>query len=231
LDNLSDHLQRHVAGKTGITNPSVMVGGKVYRVYQPETADALIDEAEFDRDERLPYWADLWPSSIALARHVAGMELQGRKVVEVGCGVGLPAMAALTNGAEATVTDHYEAALDFAAHNARENTGRSPATAVLDWRVPESWDEVTGDGRFDVLLGADVLYERRNTLPLADVVEALLLPDGEALFADPGRREAGEFLAEMGRRGFEASATQRTVEGEPEVRSTIHRLRRQRPTP
>ncbi len=203
-----------------------MVGGKVYRVYQPETADALIDEAEFDRDERLPYWADLWPSSIALARHVSGMDLSGKRVVEVGCGVGLPAMAALTNGAEVTVTDHYEAALDFALHNARENTGCSFAAAMLDWRVPETWRDATEAGRFDVLLGADVLYEPRNVEPLADVVEALLTPEGEALFADPGRREAGKFLEEMGRRGFESEATVRTVEGEPEVRSTIHRLYR-----
>jgi predicted nicotinamide N-methyase len=200
-----------------------MVGGKVYRVYQPEIADALIDEAEFDHDERLPYWADLWPSSIALARHVADMELSGKRIVEVGCGVGLPAMAALTGGAEVTATDHYTAALDFAAHNARENTGRSLSTAMLDWREPRTWEEV---GTFDVLLGADVLYERRNTLPLADVVEALLAPGGEALFADPGRREAGEFLREMERRGFVSDATRRTVEGEPEVQSTIHRLRR-----
>lgn len=200
-----------------------MVGGRVYRVYQPETADALIDEAEFDRDERLPYWADLWPSAIALARHVAELELAGKRVAEVGCGVGLPAMAALSNGAEVTVTDHYEAALDFAAHNARENTGGEVATAMLDWRVPETWE---GVGPFDVVLGADVLYERRNTQPLASVVEALLAPGGAALFADPGRREAGEFLAEMERRGFASDATQRTVEGEPEVKSTIHRLRR-----
>lgn len=218
-----DNLERHVAGRTGITTPSVMVGGKVYRVYQPETADALIDEAEFDHDERLPYWADLWPSSIALARHVAEMKLADRKVVEVGSGVGLPAMAALMNGAEVTATDHYEAALDFAAHNALENTGRSLTTAMLDWRVPGTWEKV---GQFDALFGADVLYEQRNTQPLADVVEALLAPEGEALFADPGRREAGEFLEEMSRRGFEAEATERVVEGEPEVRSTIHRLRR-----
>lgn len=200
-----------------------MVGGRVYRVYQPEIADALIDEAEFDRDERLPYWADLWPSSIALARHVAGKDLSGRRVVEVGCGVGLPAMAALTNGAEVTATDHYEAALDFAAHNARENTGRDLSTAMLDWRVPGTWEET---GRFDLLLGGDVLYERRNLGPLADVVEALLSPEGEALFADPGRSGAGEFLQEMGRRGFESDATGRTVEGEPEVPITIYRLRR-----
>ena len=201
-----------------------MVGGRVYCVYQPEAADALIDEAEFDHDERLPYWADLWPSSIALARHVAEMDLAGKKVVEVGCGVALPAMPALANGAEVTVTDHYEPALDFAAHNARENVGKEFATAMLDWRVPGTWQKV---GRFDVLLGADVLYERRNTEPLADVVEALLEPEGEALFGDPGRREAGEFFAEMERRGFvhEEAATL-TVEGEPEVNSTIHRLRR-----
>ena len=104
-----------------------MVGGRVYRVYQPETADALIDEAEFDHDERLPYWADLWPSSIALARHVAEMDLAAKKVVEVGCGVALPAMPALANGAEVTVTDGPP----FSRLSSRSKGAMSPKVALI----------------------------------------------------------------------------------------------------
>ncbi|MCA1728736.1 MAG: 50S ribosomal protein L11 methyltransferase, partial [Actinobacteria bacterium] len=97
-------------------------------------ADALIDEREFARDERLPYWADLWPSAVALAGSIIRYDsktLAGRRVVELGCGVGLPSLAALARGARVTATDHYEAALDFARYNARANLDREPETRLL----------------------------------------------------------------------------------------------------
>lgn len=151
------------------------------------------------------------------------MDLSGRRAVELGCGVGLPAVVALARGAaEVLATDHYEAALDFAAHNARQNAGRDLATALLDWRAPE-----TGSlGRFEVVLAADVLYESRNAPALAELVPELLAPGGEALFADPRRNVAPRFLARMESRGFENSTVETTVEGGAgPVKVLIHRLR------
>src|SRR5262249_53883975 len=54
-------------------------------VLRPPDADALIDETTFDEEEFLPYWAELWPSGLTLARHVAALDLAGRKVLELGC--------------------------------------------------------------------------------------------------------------------------------------------------
>ncbi len=196
------------------------VGDDTYRIVHPASADALISEEDFERDERLPYWADLWPSAIALSRCLAGRNLSGKRAIELGCGVGLPSVAALSGGAEVTATDYYEAPLDFTAYNARTNTDREPDTLLLDWRYPpESLP------RFDLVFGADVLYEAHDCLALAELVPRLLSGDGEAIFADPGRNTATVLLEKMKEQGFQVSTESAVVaQGRREVTVQVHHL-------
>ena len=201
---------------------TVAVGARTYRVVHPASVDDLLDEEDFEHDERLPYWAELWPSAVALARSLAREDLAGLRVVELGCGVGLPTVVALDRGARVLATDHNEAALDFAAHNARKELGREPETALLDWFSPR----LDGLGPFDLVFAADVLYERRNAPALADLVPKLLAPGGEALFADPRRPPAPSFLEAMGTRGFRVSTEVSTVEqGGRGLKVLLHRFR------
>jgi predicted nicotinamide N-methyase len=200
----------------------VEIGSRTYRIIHPVSADDLIDEEDFDRDERLPYWAELWPSAVALARHLCNRGLRRKRAIELGCGVGLPTILALAQGAEVLATDHYEAALDFTAHNARANLGLEPEVSLLDWREPD----MESIGAFDLVLAADVLYERKNAAALADLVPQLLVPGGEAIFADPRRDEAPVFLEAMERHGFEHATEVVTVEQSArEVKVLLHRLR------
>lgn len=193
----------------------------------PVAADALIDEKEFARDERLPYWADLWPSAVALARSLALYDpevLADRRAVELGCGVGLPSVVALASGARVTSTDHYEAALDFVLYNARVNLGsQKPEIRLLDWHAPET----EGLGPFDLVLAADVLYESRNIPALAALIPTLLAPSGEVIVADPRRKDAPVFMEKMREMGFGSSMEECLVTSdEREVGVVIHRLRR-----
>ena len=188
----------------------------------PAAADALIDEEDFDRNERLPYWADLWPSAIALARRVGSLDLTGKRVMELGCGLGLPSIAALTRGASVLATDHYSEALDFAAYNANTNLGEKLETLQLDWRTHDE-----GLPRFDLVLAADVLYDKTNVAPLTGLIPKLLARDGHLLLADPRRDYAGRFLEAMEKLGFEQSAEDITVEQEGKsVEVMVYRLRR-----
>ncbi len=224
LAELRARLASHLRGRTRLTETTVEVGGCVYRITRPVAADALIDEEDFARDERLPYWAELWPSAVVLARRIARENLTGRRVIELGCGVGLPAVVALAGGAEVTATDHYEAALDFVCYNARVNLGGyQPGVRLLDWHAPE----VEGLGLFDLVLAADVLYEARNVQALAALIPTLLAPGGELLLADPRRKDTPDFLEEMLKRGFRSSMEEHTVlSGDREVMILMHRLRR-----
>lgn len=199
------------------------MGGETYRITHPASVDDLLDEEDFEHEERLPYWAELWPSAVALARYLSRRDLSGKRAVELGCGVGLPTVVALHRGAQVLATDHNGAALDFVIHNARVNLDREPETVLLDWFSPR----LEGLGTFDLVFAADVLYERRNGPVLADLVPRLLAPGGEALFADPRRHPAPSFLEAMEAQGFWVSTEDSTVEqGGREVRVLIHRFRR-----
>jgi predicted nicotinamide N-methyase len=135
----------------------------------------------------------------------------------------LPTILALAQGADVLATDHYEAALDFTAYNARANLDQEPEVSALDWRQPN----ITGMGTFDLVFAADVLYERTNAAALAGLVPKLLATGGEAIFADPRRDEARVFLEAMERHGFEDETEESTVEQPARgVKVFLHRLRR-----
>jgi predicted nicotinamide N-methyase len=135
----------------------------------------------------------------------------------------LPTLVALARGATVLATDHYEAALDFTAHNAGANLDHGPDTALLDWRTPQ----IEGLGTFDLVFAADVLYERKNAAALAGLVPRLLAPGGEAVFADPRRDEAPVFLEAMEENGFRDIGEEVTAEqGTRKVKVLLHHLRR-----
>ena len=216
-------LRSHLRGRTGLTETLVEVGEKTYHITRPLAADALIDEEDFARDERLPYWAELWPSAVALARYVSKERLLGRRSIELGCGVGLPSVAALAGGARVTATDHYAAALDFTRYNARSNLGVEPETQLLDWHAPGAGVS----GGFDLVLAADVLYEWRNVPALAALIPTLLASSGEVLLSDPRRKNTPAFLERMCEKGFHSSTVETLVPSDGrEVVVLVHRLLR-----
>ena len=177
----SDDAPALLAGFDVVTS-LVDIHGEQFSIVHPRDAESLIDEAAFNRDERLPYWADLWPSAVALARAVRGMAGDGRTLLELGCGVGLVAAAALKAGFDVTASDYYDEALAFARLNGLANARRSPRTMILDWRhLP------TAIPAFDLVVGADVLYERAYGPVVARAIGTTLAERGRALIADPGR--------------------------------------------
>jgi predicted nicotinamide N-methyase len=155
---------------------------------RPRDAEALLDEHAFEQDEFMPYWADLWPSGIALARTLSGRSLRGARVLELGCGLGLPSLVAARAGGRVLATDWSAAALGLLRSNAAAN-GVSLQTARVDWAHPE---ELLADAPFDLVLAADVLYERRNVALLLSLLPRL---GAEVWLADPRRSFAEAFLA------------------------------------
>ncbi len=137
----------------------------------------------------MPYWAEIWPASVGLARSLMrGPELAGQRVLDLGCGIGLAGLAAGRKGAAVRFVDIEADALHFARFNADKNGLRGFDTEQLDW-----FSE-TAAGTFDLLLLADVSYERRNFEPLCRHLQECLAADGVAWVADPFRTTAGHFL-------------------------------------
>ena len=180
---------------------------------RPADAESLIDEQRFEDDEFLPYWAEQWPSGLALAEHLSTLPVEGARILELGCGLGLPSLVGAKRGAIVVATDWSSEALALLARNAARNH-ITVETREVDWRRPEAFAAL---GRFDLVLAADVLYEERNVAPIVEVLCRLGTP---ALVADPGRRHAGTFLDAVRLQGWAVrSAAHAQI-----PRGGIHRL-------
>src|SRR3954454_23943357 len=108
--------------------------GRDLAVLRPRDSEALLDDHAFEHEEFLPYWAELWPSGVALARAVAARALRGARVVELGCGLGLPSIAAALAGGRVLGTDWAEESVAATAANAARNDARVE-TLCVDWRA------------------------------------------------------------------------------------------------
>jgi predicted nicotinamide N-methyase len=203
-----------------VVEEAVPVGGRTLRMLRPRNGDAVLDEllAEDDpEEERLPFWTELWPSGTALARAVAGRPLGGRRVLELGCGLGLVSVAAALAGAEVLAVDRSPEAVTFTAANADRN-GAQVRTAVCAFDQPEP---LLAEAPWDLVLAADVLYEQRNIPVLLWLLPRLAGPAGEVWLADPGRNGLDTFLT-----GVDATGWHRDQLPGDGGLVTIHRLRR-----
>jgi predicted nicotinamide N-methyase len=140
-----------------------------------------------------PYWSVLWRSGVALASELDCLDLEGSRVVELGCGLAVPSIVAARAGGEVLATDSCDEALELVALNAAAN-GVSIETQAVDWSQPAA---LVDRGPFDLVMAADVLYERASVAELLSLLPRLA---PEAWLADPGRPAAEVFLEHAVRR-------------------------------
>ncbi|HEV7596150.1 MAG TPA: methyltransferase domain-containing protein [Gemmatimonadaceae bacterium] len=165
------------------------VDAHTFSILKPANSDDLIREEDFVKDERLPYWADVWPSSLILAGKLLELKGKGRTALELGCGVGLSTLAATKAGYDVLSTDYYEDALDVTRANVFRNLGKFARTRLVDWRhLPDDL------GQFDFVFASDVLYEKEYAELLPVILDRVLLASGTVLIADPGRVAAPIFV-------------------------------------
>ena len=197
---------------------------RMTRVDDAEVLLAGIEPVTFATDERLPYWAELWPSAVALAHYLTKhLNLAGWRVLELGCGLGLVSVVAALQGARVLCTDYEEAALTFARHNARGNACRDIRFRLLDWCQPAL------RRRYDCILASDVIYEARSFAPLASLLQRYLARGGTAVFAEPGRARSRPFFTLLRQRGFTCRQYAQRVQWEGAHRISIHVIRHQAP--
>ena len=196
----------------------VALAGREVELLRPPDADALITEEAFEHEEFLPYWAALWTSAVALAHDVSMRSLRGKRTLELGCGLGLPSIAAALAGGRVLATDWSEDAVQATAENAERN-GADVETLRCSWGEP---DAIVERGPWPLVLASDVLYEQRNVDELLGLLPRLVDERGLVLLADPGRVPAERFLREAESQGWSV----RSVPSQRVKRVVIHRLRR-----
>jgi predicted nicotinamide N-methyase len=197
---------------------SLLIEGMALRVISVTNFDELYDQLiakglEHDdvADERIPYWAELWPSAVGLSIHLAKHpeQIAGKKVLEIGCGLGLPACVAAKLGGKVSATDYLQDAVDFAEKNAVANHVNGIQFTTLDWRKPD------GIEPWEVLLASDVAYDRSQFEHLLGAFKLLVKPGGLILLSEPNRYIAAPFLAQLRQIGYtvEQSVYEVSVKG------------------
>jgi predicted nicotinamide N-methyase len=172
---------------------SLAIGDRRFKFFVPKSLDPFLDKE--DVFSQFPLWSKIWEASIVLANHVAAMPVDPRKHwLEIGCGVGLVGIVAAGCGHRVTMTEYNQDALNFARANARVNhtSGSSELGIVeLDWTKP------VFEGRFDTILGSEVIYKEEYFEPLLDLFRRYLKPDGEIILAEGLRKTTVAFFKRM----------------------------------
>lgn len=192
--------------------------GLAVQLLRVADVDTLLDRlpnVQFRPDERLPYWAELWPSAIALAQYLCrAVDVHGLQVLELGCGIGLAGIVASRKGAAVTFTDYEADALAFARYNVLHNTCVQAVVRHLDWFTPVL------TSTYPLIIASDILYERVNFQPLLQFYQMSLAPGGHFILAEPNRPVATDFFRLLRDQGFRY---QRITE-EVEVNGERHRV-------
>ena len=183
---------RELQSRLDLVEQEFALDDRTLSILRPRSAEALLDEEAFEREEFLPYWAEVWAAGETLARAIAAMDIATRRVLELGCGLALPSLAAAVGGAEVLATDWSPDAIELARENARRNR-LEIATAIVRWSEPAP---LLKHATWDLVLAADVLYERRNVDELLTLLPQL---SHAVLLADPGRPNAKTFLERAAR--------------------------------
>lgn len=183
LERLTPMVEEHVAIPGTDVNLTVI---------RPESIDAVLDHVIDDPEQNLPYWAEIWPSGIALAAELLSRPnlVRGLPVIELGSGIGITAAAAMMVGANLTITDYSPHSLLLAEITCLRAGQQIPSTRQLNWRNTQAHLLQDSGSQWPVVLAADVLYEQRDIEPVLHVLNRITAPDGLVILAEPGRRPA-----------------------------------------
>ena len=127
-------------------------------------------------------FGQLWPSGRILAEAMTRFDIEGKRILEVGCGLGLSSLVLQRRGADITASDHHPLAETFLRDNAVLNSLPTVAYRDLPWLTDD-----TVLGRFDLIIGSDVLYEHQHVAQLAALLQRHARDGAEIMIADPGR--------------------------------------------
>jgi predicted nicotinamide N-methyase len=205
MNTLNELLNQH----TFLDN--IVIHNIPFELQRIDDVEPLLDsitESQFNEDERIPYWAELWPSAIGLAEYILQHtnDFAGRNVIELGCGLGLSGIVAYKAGARVLFTDNDAHALQFTANNFYRNFKQEAQVLLLDWRQPDI------DTKFDVVVAADVLYEKRWLEPVYHTMDKLVSQQGDIYLAEPGRTIAKDFFRLLDKSGWQYTQEPMSIE-------------------
>jgi predicted nicotinamide N-methyase len=204
-----------VEARFGLKVRTHAVGAIRMRIAEVERVDEMVEAVYPDAVAEhgdAPVWMLTWPAALGLAEHVVRGGVEDVRVLELGCGTAAPGIAAALAGADVVLTDYDPVALAVARHNVGLNGCEGFEVRTLDWFRPDL------AGRFDLVIGSEVVYFEKHFPALLAVLALYVAPGGRVLLSDQGRPQVADFQRLCHRAGFEVSQVVDTVHLEEESR-------------
>ena len=168
----------------------MVIDGKPFRFIVPGSIERFIDPEDPLQD--FPLWAKIWYAGAVLAGHLNNMPVEtGKRLLEIGAGIGVAGVVAAVAGHDVTLTDYNTDALNFARANAHINNCSHVQVDRLDWKKPDL------EGRFDTIVGSEVIYRTEDVLLLLHLFQRYLKPDGRVILAEEMRKTIDSFYRQM----------------------------------
>jgi predicted nicotinamide N-methyase len=149
-----------------------------------------------------PLFGVIWPSSLVLAHYVDEYQTKDKRILEIGCGMALTSLMLNKKQADITATDYHPEVEFFLKRNTALNHDKGIGYERADWSM-----QTDTLGRFDLILGSDILYENQHIQQLADFIENHSKPHCEVILVDPGRGRKNKLSLQMEKHGFQHMQT------------------------
>jgi predicted nicotinamide N-methyase len=195
-----------------VIEQTIDVAGRTWRIRTLKDRQQFHDpagkfEASGISPATWPLFGVIWQAGIMLADYMADYPVAGLRILEIGCGLGLPSMVIHARGGKVTASDIHPLAGEFLADNLERNGLPPLPFRILDWR------EDHGSEPYDLIIGSDLLYERDQPELLAAFIDRHCRDSGEVILTDPGRGQMGKFNRLMADNGFSIAAISRGKAG------------------
>ena len=165
-----------------------------------EGKDALKNVSDF------PFWVKLWEAAIVLAQFLTAQKYEpGTTLLELGAGLGAPGLSAAANGCDVTLSDYEELILDFERVSAAASKLENVECMMLDWKNPPDMP------KFDIIVGAEILFRDEFFEPLLNVIRKALKPDGVIYLAHDERRQSLQPFLQMAQEEYKIAASKKTL--------------------
>jgi predicted nicotinamide N-methyase len=164
----------------------------------------LVPNTGEDTGSRISFWWGITTAAINLARYLECQgDLMGKRVIDLGCGLGKAGIAAGLLGARVVFTDYKAQALKFAKQNCRLNglDEKNIEFQMLDWEYPYDLP------RFSTIIGSEILYDYYFHSSLISLFDSILEPGGSIVLSDRKRLVVTRFIGRLIGRGFHCSET------------------------
>lgn len=164
--------------------------------------ESLRDNNQYDADDGAaalgiesstwPLFGQVWPTSVAMAMNINRLELAGKRVLEIGCGIGLCSIVLHRMGMDITASDYHPRVPEFLEQNILRN-GMAPIRYEVG-----NWDTENPElGRFDLMLGSDILYQPDHVHLVSRFIDRHSSDDVEVVIGDPNRGNRSRFTGRM----------------------------------